>query len=127
MKRDHPGDPAAGFFSCTEGERAAFEAGIKLGALFHQFIGVPLSTSNAGDVEEAMRASLMVQPFVRKADVAVDRDGLHPKEGEYDYTILTPERLRVSMEVAYGESVVEAGMRYVEELGYPLMFLRKRK
>jgi hypothetical protein len=33
-------DVADSYFSCTDSERAAFEAGIKLGTVYHQFVGV---------------------------------------------------------------------------------------
>ncbi|MEM3428929.1 MAG: dihydroneopterin aldolase family protein, partial [Thermoplasmatales archaeon] len=35
-------DPAAPYFSCSEKERAIFESGVKLGAIYHQYIGIPV-------------------------------------------------------------------------------------
>ncbi|MEE9268050.1 MAG: dihydroneopterin aldolase family protein, partial [Thermoplasmata archaeon] len=40
-------DPTADYFECTDAERAAFEAGIKLGSIFHQYVGAPVSPENA--------------------------------------------------------------------------------
>ena len=37
---------AAGYFNCSLKERAVFESGIKLGTIYHQFVGTPLSSSN---------------------------------------------------------------------------------
>lgn len=34
---------AAGRFACTERERALFEAGIKMGTIYHQFVGTPVN------------------------------------------------------------------------------------
>lgn len=62
-------DPAAGFFKCNDRERAIFEAGIKLGSIFHQYVGIPLNTNNTEAVERAIRESVMVQPFVREASI----------------------------------------------------------
>ncbi|MCI2413518.1 MAG: dihydroneopterin aldolase, partial [Cuniculiplasma sp.] len=32
-------DEAASYFHCTDRERAIFEAGIKLGSIYHQYVG----------------------------------------------------------------------------------------
>ena len=36
----------------TERDRAIFEAGIKLGALYHQWVGTPISKKSAGFYRE---------------------------------------------------------------------------
>ncbi len=41
-------------FECTEAERAAFEAGIKMGTIYHQFVGVPVSSESVETLERAM-------------------------------------------------------------------------
>ncbi|MEM0330334.1 MAG: dihydroneopterin aldolase family protein, partial [Archaeoglobaceae archaeon] len=55
---------------------ASFEAGIKLGALFHQFIGAPVSEKNAEILERAMESCLKLQPYVIEAKVSIDRKKL---------------------------------------------------
>jgi hypothetical protein len=117
-------DPAAPYFRCSDRERAAFEAGIKLGALFHQFIGLPVSSVNAGAVEQAMEACLRVQPFVRSAAVRIDRGRLPAKSSEYDYTTLSGDMLAVEIAVDYDGARARAAIEYVEPLRYPLMHLR---
>ena len=117
-------DPAAPWFRCTDRERAAFEAGIKLGAMFHQFTGLPVSTGNAEAVERAMEGCLKVQPWVEAAEVRIDRARLPGKAHEYDYTTLTGEMFSATVRVRYGEAVAHAGLEYVAELKYPLMHLR---
>jgi hypothetical protein len=117
-------DPAAPHFRCSDRERAAFEAGIKLGALFHQFTGLPVSAANAESVERAIEGCLRVQPWVRSAAVRIDRARLPGKAHEYDYTTLSGEMLSVEVTVVYGEARAEAALTYVEELHYPLMHLR---
>ncbi|MDD1753617.1 MAG: dihydroneopterin aldolase family protein, partial [Methanotrichaceae archaeon] len=42
---------SGGDFIKTNREIAAFEAGIKLGALYHQFVGVPVSAGTAPTLE----------------------------------------------------------------------------
>ena len=54
-------------------ERAAFEAGIKLGALYHQWVGTPVSPATAGGIEAAIRDAVRLQPAVEEIAVALDR------------------------------------------------------
>lgn len=118
---------ADSYFSCSDGERAAFEAGIKLGAMYHQFVGVPLSAENVEVLERAMEAGIRVQPFVEDVRVRIDRSKLRPKRGQYDYTSLTGDMLDITLRVRYKQVRVEAAMRYVKEMSYPLMFVREIK
>ena len=57
----------------TNREIAAFEAGIKLGALYHQFVGSPVSPKTADSLERAIEESISLQPYVRSVDVRIDR------------------------------------------------------
>lgn len=118
-------DPASKFFSCTDKERAIFEAGIKLGTVYHQYVGVPLNLSNAGSLETAIRESLLVQPFVENAEVTIDRTRLKKKAGKYKYYTLTGDMLNVNLSIRYGSEVIRASLRYVKEMKYPLMFFQR--
>ena len=42
------------FSNITARERAIFEGGISMGALFHQFVGTPFNKSTVGSLEKAM-------------------------------------------------------------------------
>ena len=110
-------------FSCSDSERAAFEAGIKMGTIYHQFVGVPLSSENVGTLEKAIEAGCMVQPFVEKVNVKIDRSRLRSKRGQYDYVSLTGEMLDVFMVVRYKSARVKASMKFIKEMKYPLMFI----
>jgi len=110
-------------FSCSDSERAAFEAGIKMGTIYHQFVGVPLSTENVGTLEKAIEAGCLVQPFVEKVTVRIDRSKLRKKRGQYDYVSLTGDMLDVSMLVRYRGARVRASMKFVKEMNYPLMYV----
>ncbi len=54
-------------------ERAAFEAGIKLGALYHQWVGTPVSPGTAGGIEAAIRDAVRLQPAVEEIAVTLDQ------------------------------------------------------
>lgn len=118
-------DKGRKYFGCTDRERALFEAGIKMGTIYHQFVGTPVSKSNARAVERAIEESARIQPFVEEARVRIDRDALHEKKGAYDYYTLTGVMLEVYIRVRYGTAVVEAEMRRIEELSYPLMYVTR--
>ena len=110
-------------FSCTDSERAAFEAGIKMGTIYHQFVGVPLSADNVETLERAIEAGSSVQPFVESVRVRIDRSMLRKKRGLYDYVSLTGDMLDVKMVVRYKSARVRASMKFVKEMNYPLMFI----
>lgn len=111
------------YFNCTARERAVFEAGIKLGALFHQFIGIPVNTKNVKDVEKGMEAAVSVQPFVHDVHVKIDRKLLRKGEYTLDYTALDPKMLTVVLEIKYEDVLVRAKLDYIDELDYPLMYI----
>ncbi len=116
---------ADSFFTCTDSERAAFEAGIKMGTIYHQFVGVPLSVQNVGTLEKAIESGSRVQPFVEEVRVRIDRTKLKDKRGQYDYVSLTGDMLDVTLVVKYKTARVRASMKLIEEMNYPLMFIEE--
>ena len=114
---------AASYFCCTDRERAAFEAGIKLAAVYHQFIGTPVSASNAESLERAIEEGVKVQPFVESVEVSIRRDRLRTKRNEYDYQSLTGEMLDVRVSIRIGKVRAVGEMRYLEDIKYPLMYV----
>lgn len=114
---------AASYFQCTERERAVFEAGIKLAAVYHQFIGTPISSSNVESLERAIEEGVKVQPFVESVKVRVRRERLKRKRNEYDYQSLTGDMLDVTVTILIGKVRVVGEMRYIDEIRYPLMYI----
>jgi len=121
--RDTREEKADSHFSCSDSERAAFEAGIKLGTIYHQFVGVPLSVENVETLEKAIEAGSRVQPFVKDVRVRIDRSNLKKKRGQYDYVSLTGDMLDVSVVVKYRSATVKASMKMIKEMNYPLMYI----
>lgn len=103
-------------------ETLLFEAGIKLGGAFHQYLGIPVSERTADSLARAIEAAVGLQPFVRR--VTVD---IHPKRGgplgrgRFAYRYLTPEMLDVRVQLVDGPTEVEAQLRHRPDLRYPLM------
>ncbi len=123
MSSEH--DRVKGHFHCSTSERACFEAGIKLGALFHQFIGVPLSTSNAGHIEGAMREAVKSQPYVVRAEVHIDREMIKESLSHFGYCTLEGRMIDASVWVEIEGVRVAARLKQIDELRYPLMWVEK--
>jgi len=62
----------------TAREQAAFEAGIKLGALYHQWVGTPVSPGTASSIESAIQKSVKLQPHVEDITVRLERSLMSP-------------------------------------------------
>lgn len=114
---------AADMFSCTVRERAMFEAGIKMGTIYHQFVGVPVDLSSVEILERSIEQGVRVQPYVDDVHVHIDRSHFRPKKDEYGYMSLTGNMLDVKLVIKIDDVKVTAEMRYVKELNYPLMFI----
>lgn len=114
---------AAGRFACTERERALFEAGIKMGTIYHQFVGTPVNLRTVESLEEGMSSAISVQPYVESATVRVDRSVFTESGDRYSYVSLTGDMIDAVVTIRIGDSRVTAEMRYDRELGYPLMYV----
>jgi len=116
-------DAETGLFKCTDRDRAAFESGIKLGSLFHQFIGAPVNLDTAASLEEAMERCMSVQPCVIGSKVSLDRERIKSSMDGYGYCAVDERMIKASVEVEYRGFRVEARLEWVEELQYPLMWI----
>ncbi len=105
----------------TKRETAAFEAGIKLGAIYHQFVGSPVSVETAESLETAMRESISLQPHVRSVSVKIDRDML--ARNFFGYGELGGKMIRAEVEIDYQGAKVRAKLEYDQKTDYPLMSL----
>lgn len=100
-----------------------FEAGVKMGTIYHQFVGVPVDGSNVDILEKSIEKGILVQPYVKSVKVAIDRSQFRKKADEYSYVSLTGNMLDVVLQVQIDDVVVTAEMRYDEGLKYPLMYI----
>ena len=110
---------AAGRFACTERERA----GIKMGTIYHQFVGTPVNLRTVESLEQGMSSAISVQPYVESATVRVDRSVFTEVGDRYSYVSLTGDMIDAVVTIRIGDSRVTAEMRYDRELGYPLMYV----
>jgi hypothetical protein len=105
----------------SDRERALFELGIKLGALYHQYTGAPINMETLESLERAIEKSVSVQPYVLSAKVSIDRSRVQDKLNKFGYCELDGKMLDVRIEVQYGSAKVAGIIRYDEELDYPMM------
>jgi hypothetical protein len=101
----------------SDREQAAFEAGIKLGALYHQWVGTPVSRASAASVETAIEKAVILQPCVEEVTVRLNRDLMTPNRFGYS---------EVSGLMLDAEIVTRVGFAYCRaqletSTGYPLM------
>lgn len=105
----------------SDAETASFETGIKFGALFHQFVGTPVSPESIGSLEVAIEESIANQPHCESVSVDIDPELVAADAGPYGYTGLAGRHMTVEVEVDYEGTRAIASMRM--EDGYPMMRL----
>ncbi|EQB66118.1 MAG: hypothetical protein AMDU3_IPLC00001G0284 [Thermoplasmatales archaeon I-plasma] len=114
-------DPATSYFSCSDKERAIFEAGVKLGSIYHQYTGIPINDSNVEFLERAIEKAVSAQPFVTKVNVNIDRRKVGRSRPAYKYKTLLGDMMDVKINIKYGKALVEGRMAWVSSMKYPLM------
>ena len=98
-------------------DQAVFEAGIKLGALYHQWVGTPISRRSAASVESAIEQSVILQPCVEEITVRLDRNLM--TANRFGYSELSGLMFDVDIVTRVGFAYCRA--RLAPKDGYPLM------
>lgn len=118
-KRSHPTIHRP---SLTPREALLFEAGVKLGGIFHQYLGIPVSPRTAPALARTIEAAVALQPFVDRVKVRI-RPAASGKvrPGRFGYRYVTGEMIDARVTLADGETRVVARLSYRSDLRYPLM------
>lgn len=111
------------FKNLTDRERAIFEGGISMGALFHQFVGTPVSPDTLSSLENAIRDSILLQPAIVDVEVNLDKDLIEKNSGVMGYTSLIGEMLNVRLTTKINRNLIVTCISYDENLQYPIMFI----
>ncbi|MDD1686857.1 dihydroneopterin aldolase family protein [Methanoregula sp.] len=98
-------------------EHAVFEAGIKLGALYHQWVGTPISRASAASIESAIEKAVILQPCVEAITVRLDRSLM--TENRFGYSELSGMMFDAEIVTRVGFAYCRA--RLSPDKGYPLM------
>lgn len=110
----------------TDRDNVFFEAGIKLGALYHQFTGSPVNLKTVDSLEKAILESISVQPCVEEIKVSINRDMIRSKlNSEYGYCELEGRMLDVRITASFKSAKVDVSLVFDTELDYPLMKIEK--
>lgn len=96
-------------------EKIAFELGIKLGSIFHQFIGTPVSKENRKNLEKSIEKSIENQPYVKNAKIKINLEKID------EYTSLSPDQLKATVIVEIENKIGIGKLEYIEN--YPLMWI----
>lgn len=101
----------------TDRERAAFEAGIKLGALYHQFVGTPIARETAATVETAIEQAIGLQPYVTDITVRLNREAM--VSNRFGYSELAGKMIDARITTTVGVTVCRARLHLEDD--YPMM------
>lgn len=110
----------------TERERACFETGIKLGALYHILCGIPIAKDEKiiHSIERGIEAAISCQPYVQSVKISLDREKiLRDKSTPFDYNEISGEIIRAELILIYENIKILAKIDWIEEMKYPLMFI----
>lgn len=114
----------------TNRERACFETGIKLGALYHILSGIPISSKEEiiKSIEKGIEASISCQPFVKSIKVNFDREKIRgDKTNQFDYDEISGKIIRAELRLEYESVEVFAKIDWIEDMEYPLMYIKEIK
>ncbi|QUH23053.1 dihydroneopterin aldolase family protein [Methanobacterium alkalithermotolerans] len=115
------------FSNLSSRERAIFEGAISMGALFHQFIGTPVSLKSADSLQKAIEESIKLQPGVKKIKVRINPHILAELDTEFEYTSLTGDMLDVELHCDFKKTRAVIRMNFIPDLNYPLMYVESIK
>ncbi len=109
-------------------ERACFESGIKLGALYHILCGIPIHSDEniIQSIEKGIEAAISCQPFVKSVKINLDRGKIiGEKSTEFDYDEISGKIIRAELIIQFESIEIVAKVDWVENMQYPLMFIEK--
>ena len=112
------------FKNLTSRERAIFEGGISMGALYHQFVGTPINSDTIKSLEDAIEKSILLQPAVVDVEVKLDENLIKQTCGDMGYTSLEGNMLNIEITTKIDEILIVTCISYDEELQYPIMYIK---
>ncbi|MCI4335882.1 MAG: dihydroneopterin aldolase family protein [Thermoplasmata archaeon] len=106
----------------SDREALLFEVGIKLGGVFHQYLGTPVSRRTAAGLARTIEQALRLQPYVAAVRVRIVPSRAGPTgAGAFAYHYLTAEMLHARVTLVQGRTRVTAELAHRSDLRYPLM------
>lgn len=115
------------FSNINSRERAIFEGGITMGALFHQFVGIPLNKESVPSIEKSIKEAFELQPAIEEVDAKIDLKRLDSALSDFDYTSLSGDMLNIKIKTKVDNVIATIKIEFIEELNYPLMYVEDIK
>ncbi len=112
----------------SDRERACFEIGIKLGAIYHIMSGIPVSSNEEtiASIEKGIEAAIACQPYVKSVKINLDRKIIKgKKKTPFDYDEVTGKIIHAKVILEYEKVTVSGKIDWVEDLQYPLMYIEE--
>ena len=112
----------------SDKERAIFEVGIKLGALYHIAMGMPISKNpeTIESIETALENSIKSQPYVTDVEVLINQEKVRgTKSHEFDYSEIHSAILEAEIKLEYKGIQIIGVLEWNDELEYPLMYIKE--
>ena len=112
----------------SERERACFETGIKLGALYHILCGIPITSNEKviNSIEKGIETAIACQPYVQSVKIILDKNNIKGnKSTEFDYDEISGMIISAKLTLKYETIEILAKIDWIEDLQYPLMFIEK--
>jgi hypothetical protein len=109
-------------------ERACFEIGIKLGALYHILCGIPISSNTMiiESIEKGIEAAISCQPYVKSVKINIDKEKIQgDKTTAFEYDELSGMLIAATVVLEFNSVEITAKVEWIDELKYPLMFIEK--
>ncbi|MBN1217213.1 MAG: dihydroneopterin aldolase family protein [Candidatus Lokiarchaeota archaeon] len=109
-------------------ERACFESGIKLGALYHILCGIPISSDDniISSIEKGIESAISCQPYVKNVKIRLNKNKIMKnKSHEFDYDEITGKIIEAELTLSFESIEILAKIEWIEHLDYPLMYIEK--
>ena len=109
-------------------ERACFETGIKLGALYHIMCGIPITSKEEVvlSIEKGIEASISCQPYVKSIRINLDRNKISGnKSAQFDYDDIKGEIISAELVLEYHSVEILAKIKWIHDMQFPLMYIEK--
>jgi len=100
-------------------ERACFETGIKLGALYHILCGIPIRSDEKiiSSIEKGIEAAISCQPFVKSVKIKLEKDKIvGNKSTAFDYDEITGKIIQAELIIKYEDIEVLAKIDWIEDM-----------
>jgi len=90
-------------------------------------VGTPIKNDAKilSSLEKSIELTMSCQPFIEKVEVKIKPPEIKPGEHSYDYSVLNGKNFTLKVISKYGKVRVHFGMKYIEELDFPLMYIEK--